>query len=203
MRKTAILTTLGAAASLVLMTSPAQAAPPISVWEPVHESFTEPLPPADDPDFTEFCGFTAENPVEHSYSADLEIFEQLRGRSEFPYFAVRGTSTDVYTNPDTGETFTTTNTFFDKDLHIVDNGDGTITITFNTVIQQRVYGSDGELLFVDRGHIRDAAIIDYNGTPGDPDDDVFLSPVEGAFRAVGHLETGDRDFCEDFIQFTS
>ena len=203
MRKTALLSTLGAAASLVLMTSPAQAAPPTSVWEPVHESITETLPPADDPEFTDFCGFTAENPVEHAYSADLELFEQLRGGSAFPYFAVRGTATDVYTNPDTRETFTTTNTFFDKDLRIVDNGDGTITITFNTVFEQRVYGSDGELLFVDRGHIRDAVIIDYNDTPGDPDDDVFVSSVEGAFRAVGHLETEDRDFCEDFIEFTS
>ena len=69
---------------------------------------------------------------------------------------MRGTSSDVYTNPDTEATFTVTNTFFDKDLRILDNGDGTITITVNTVFQQRVYGSDGELLFVDR---------DTSGTP--------------------------------------
>ncbi|PWW24875.1 hypothetical protein JD79_04066 [Geodermatophilus normandii] len=200
MRKTALLSALGAT-SLVLMASPAQAAPPTSVWEPVQESSTELLPPADDPEFTEFCGFTPENPVVHSYTADLELFEQVRG-SEFPYLAARGTSTDVYTNPDTGGTFTVTNTFFDKDLRIVDNGDGTITVSFNTVFRQRVYGSDGELLFVDQGHVREAVIVDYNGTPGDPDDDEFVGVVDGAFRINGHLETEGRDFCADFLEFT-
>ena len=46
-------------------------------------------------------------------------------------------------------------------------------------------------------------IIDYNETPGDPDDDVFVSPSRARSRIVGHLETEDRDFCEDFIEFTS
>lgn len=203
MRRTARLMVLGAAASLMLMASPAQAAPPTSVWEPAPtETFTEPLPPRNDPDFTEFCGFTPEHPVVHTFTQDVEVFEQLRG-SDFPYFATRGTSTDVYTNPDTGETFTISNTFFAKDVRIVDNGDGTITIRFTTNFEQRVYGSEGELLYVDRGHLQDAVVIDYNGTPGDPSDDEFVDAVVDAFRIVGHLETENRDFCEDFLAATS
>jgi hypothetical protein len=56
----------------------------------------------------------------------------------------------------------------------------------------------------DPGQVRFAFDIDYNGTPGDPDDDV---EVPGSFRVVrsstGNSDLSDRDFCADLVQFTS
>ena len=63
------------------------------------------------------------------------VFNQ-RGSSPFPYFrqSIRGTV--VTTNLDTGGTFTNVFTSNTRDHTIVDNGDGTITITARPIDQQ-------------------------------------------------------------------
>jgi hypothetical protein len=45
-----------------------------------------------------------------------------------PYFADRFRATMVYTNPQTGLTYTVVRVRQSKDLRIVDNGDGTLTL---------------------------------------------------------------------------
>ena len=81
-----------------------------------------------------------------------------------------------------------------RDLHIVDNGDGTLTITGFFVGTQRVLGDDGELLLVDHGLSKDTFVVDHNGTI-DPEDDEFVDLISHviagphapqAFQLAGH-----------------
>src|SRR4029079_16989954 len=99
------------------------------------------------------------------------VFNQ-RGSSPFPYYreSVRGTV--VTTNLDTGGTFTNVFTANSKDQTIVNNGDGTITIPVFASGGSRFYDTNGKLVLRDPGEVRFAFDVDYNGTPGDPSDDV-------------------------------
>jgi hypothetical protein len=146
------------------------------------------------------CGFPAQD------SGDVSgnfVFNQ-RGSSPFPYYreSVRGTV--VTTNLETGGTYTNVFTANTKDQTIVDNGDGTITITVFGSGGSRFYDTNGNFVLKDPGAVRFAFDIDYMGTPGNPDDDEF---VEGSFRVVrpstGNSDFSDRDFCADLLEFTS
>lgn len=146
------------------------------------------------------CGFPAQD------SGDVSgnfLFNQ-RGSSPFPYYreSVRGTV--VTTNLETGGTYTNIFTANSKDQTIVDNGDGTITITVFASGGSRFYDTNGNFVLKDPGAVRFAFDINYMGTPGNPDDDEF---VEGSFRIVrpstGNSDFSDRDFCADLLEFTS
>lgn len=126
-----------------------------------------------------------------------------RGSSPFPYYreSVRGTV--VTTNLETGGTYTNIFASSSQDHTIVDNGDGTITITVFGSGGSRYYDADGRLVLKDPGEVRVAFDVDYNGTPGNPDDDV---EVPDSFRLVrgstGNSDFSDRDFCADLREFT-
>ena len=109
----------------------------------------------------------------------------------------------VTTNLNTGGTFTNVFAGSSKDQTIVDNGDGTITITVYATGGSRWYDQHGRLVLKDPGNIRFAFDIDYNGTPGNPEDDMDVS---NSFRIVrestGRNDTEGRDFCADLVQFT-
>ena len=131
------------------------------------------------------------------------VFNQ-RGSSPFPYYreSVRGTV--VTTNLATGGTYTNVFTANSRDHTIVDNGDGTITITTFASGGSRFYDQNGKLVLKDPGQTRFAIDIDYNGTPGNVDDD---EEVADSFRVVrdstGRNDTEGRDFCADLVEFTS
>jgi hypothetical protein len=112
--------------------------------------------------------------------------------------------TVVTTNLATGGTYTNIFTASSRDHTIVDNGDGTITITVFASGGSRFYDADGNFVLKDPGQTRFAFDIDYNGTPGDPSDDV---EVPDSFRVVrsstGNSDLSDRDFCADLVEFTS
>jgi len=131
------------------------------------------------------------------------VFNQ-RGSSPFPYYRESVHGTVVTTNLETGGTYTNVFTANTRDHTIVDNGDGTITITSFASGSSRFYDTDGNFVLKDPGQVRFAVDIDYNGTPGDPRDDVF---VDGSFRIVrastGNSDLSGRDFCADLVKFTS
>jgi len=131
------------------------------------------------------------------------VFNQ-RGSSPFPYYRESVHGTVVTTNLETGGTYTNVFTANTRDHTIVDNGDGTITITSFASGSSRFYDTDGNFVLKDPGQVRFAVDIDYNGTPGDPSDDVF---VDGSFRVVrpstGNSDLSGRDFCADLVKFTS
>ena len=114
---------------------------------------------------------------------------------------MRGTV--VTTNLNTGGTYTNVFTANSKDQTIVNNGDGTITIAVFASGGSRFYDTNGKLVLRDPGEVRFAFDIDYNGTPGDPSDDV---EIPDSFRLVrgstGNSDLSDRDFCADLVEFT-
>jgi hypothetical protein len=183
----------------VLGAAPAQAAPPTE-HEHYSDELDELLPTAEDiaNGMETFCGL-----VDVSLTGHVEgvVSRQIRGNSEFPYFSDRFRGTFVYTNPETGLTFTIVTVANNKDLHVVDNGDGTLTITGQTAGRQSVYGPDGELLFTDRGLIRDTFLVDTKGTV-DPEDDEFIDFLVDT-KLAGPHDTFERDFCADFLEFTA
>jgi hypothetical protein len=130
------------------------------------------------------------------------VFNQ-RGSSPFPYYreSVRGTV--VTTNLNTGGTYTNVFTANSKDQTIVNNGDGTITITVFASGGSRFYDTNGKLVLRDPGEVRFAFDIDYNGTPGDPDDDVEIPDSLRLVRgSTGNSDLSDRDVCADLVAFT-
>ena len=130
------------------------------------------------------------------------VFNQ-RGSSPFPYYRESVQGTVVTTNLENGGTYTNVFTANSRDHTIVDNGDGTITITVFASGGSRFYDADGKLVLSDPGQFRFAFDIDYNGTPGDPSDDI---EVPDSFRVVrastGNSDLSDRDFCADLVEFT-
>jgi hypothetical protein len=130
------------------------------------------------------------------------VFNQ-RGSSEFPYYreSVRGT---VVTTNLNGGTYTNVFTANSKDQTIVDNGDGTITITVFASGGSRFYDTNGKLVLRDPGEVRFAFDVDFAGTPSDPSDDV---EIPDSFRLVrgstGNSDLSDRDFCADLVEFTT
>src|SRR5829696_9041142 len=131
------------------------------------------------------------------------LFNQ-RGSSPFPYYRESVHGTIVTTNLETGGTYTQIFTANSRDHTIVDNGDGTITITFFASGGTRYYDADGNFVLKDPGQGRFAIDIDYMGTPGDPSDDV---EVPDSFRVVrastGNSDLSGGDFCADLVEFTS
>jgi len=131
------------------------------------------------------------------------VFNQ-RGSSPFPYYRESVHGTLVTTNLKTGGTYTNVFAINAKNHTIVDNGDGTITLTVFASGSSRFYDADGNFVLKDPGQTRTAVDIDYNGTPGDPNDDV---EVPGSFRVVrsstGNSDFSDRNFCADLKEFTS
>ena len=131
------------------------------------------------------------------------VFNQ-RGSSLFVYGRESVHGTIVTTNLITGGTYTNIFSVNTRDHTIVDNGDGTITITDFASGGSRYYDTHGNFVLKDPGQVRYAVDVDYNGTPGDPSDDV---EVPDSFRIVrpstGHSDLSGRDFCADLAEFTS
>ena len=142
-------------------------------------------------------------PAQDAVDVHVNFTFNQRGSSPFPYYRETVHGTAVTTNLDTLGTFTNVFTVSNRDHTIVDNGDGTITITGYGSGGSRFYDTNGKFVLKDPGQFRFAFDIDYNGTPGDPDDDV---EVPDSFRVVrpstGNSDLSDRDFCADLLEFT-
>ena len=60
------------------------------------------------------------------------------------------------------------------------------------------------MVFHDAGSFRFSFDLDYGGTPSDPSDDTDIPDTFQIVREpTGRDDTGDRDFCEDLVTFTS
>jgi hypothetical protein len=150
--------------------------------------------------FVDFCG---DLDMIHSWDISGTFLAVARGSTGLVHFrdSVRGT--DVWTNTETGRSYTQKWTANSRDLKVTDNGDGTLTILVQASGGARFYDGDGKLVLRDPGLVRFEILVDHNGTPSDPSDDKeieFLGIVKGS---TGLNETEGRDFCDDIILFTS
>lgn len=194
-----IVTTTTAVAALACALSVAGPAPARAAYtERGHDVGDVLLPvPEEGPDAT-YCGLR-DVPLHFDVRTNYE--EGQRGTSPYPYASERRVATWTWTNPLTGLTFTQHNVGQSRDQSITDNGDGTITLTVQESGMSRVYGPDGELLFSDNGLLVYSLLIDTNGTV-DPEDDEVLGLV-GQPQLYGPHDTADRDFCTDFLHYTT
>ena len=108
-----------------------------------------------------------------------------RGTDGLIYFAEHVAFTSVLTNLANGNKVTDKGRVLTKDLSVVDNGDGTLTIEVLTG-PFTLYGPDGKAIARDPGQVRFAFVVDHGGTPTDPTDDTeveFLGVDEGVNRS--------------------
>jgi hypothetical protein len=77
-----------------------------------------------------------------------------------------------------------------NDIHVTDNGDGTITVLTMATGPFTLYDSAGKPIARNSGQVRDELVLDYNDTLLDPSDDILIS-VERVKDSTG---TND-DFC--------
>jgi hypothetical protein len=142
---------------------------------------------------TEMCGLEV---LDEGWVSGTLVINQ-RGRDNVPYFGERVRGTTTVTNLANDKTYTHHFTVNEKDLSIIDNGDGTMTIQVLATGGMRVVGPDGKLLFRDPGQIRWEVLIDHGGTMDDPFDDEFLEFLGFVKGSTGLNELAGRDFCQD------
>jgi hypothetical protein len=131
----------------------------------------------------------------------VDIIDNIHVRlakSGFPLFQTTGPGTLTFTNPETGKSVTVRFTGAVKDLTVVDNGDGIITVrTAFTGIPEEIRLSDGTVAIRDVGRVVFATVLDYNGTPTDTEDDEFISQsIESISGPHPDLESDFELFCE-------
>ncbi len=116
--------------------------------------------------------------------------------------SVRGTN--VFTNLNTGGTYTEIFTSNSRDLRITDKGDGTLTILAQGSGSDRYYDTNGKWVLNDPGQVRFQYLVDEMGTPDNRFDD---EEIDGTFEIVrgstGRNDTQERAFCADLVTFTS
>jgi hypothetical protein len=124
--------------------------------------------------------------------------QERLAKTGFPLFKSTGRGTVTWTNPETGKSVTLSFAGASKDLTVVDNGDGTITLrTALTGVQEKIRLSDGTIVTMDVGRVVVVAVLDYNGTPTNTEDDVFISQTIESFSGPHpDLESDFALFCE-------
>jgi len=162
-----------------------------------HFSFTESfILPAD------VCGDVVKFPVLDT-TTYTGFFHAVRRGDGLVYEAehVRLFSTDTNTN--NGKTLTFEQVNGGTTQSLVDNGDGTLTLTFKNVGVLHIYGPDGSLLFKRAGQTRGSVLLDNGGTPGDPSDDELIEFL-GLTKTPNLNELADQgDFCAILAKYLS
>ncbi len=188
---------LAGGASLALATPVSAAPAPVELpgtfvehWQDeVDEVFAD-----GDQDFCGDLGFD----VVHHVEAGGTFVGTVRGDG-FWYYGDRSRGVETMTNPETGHVLRQEFTGTGRDQQVVDNGDGTLTVTVQLTGPSR-YSLDGRKLFIDTGMVRFSLLVDQNGTPGDPTDDSELGFV-GPYTVTGLRQTDGRDYCSDIAEF--
>ena len=156
-----------------------------SAAPPVHETFHDEFSFTDD----DFCdaGLTIDGDV----VVDGRGMIRARGQEGLIYFGEHIIVEATFTNPDTGAIMTTVEHSLSKDLHVIDNGDGTLSVTVLATGNFTMYAADGTAIGRNPGQFRFELLVDHGGTPTDPEDDVELD-----FQVLKESTGRTDDFCE-------
>lgn len=138
-------------------------------------------------DFCGVPGFT----VDTVFTADGTETVRSQGREGLIHFMVHASITFTMTNPDTDLSVVERTRVVDKDLHVTDNGDGTLTIIILNTGASSLYGPDGKAIARNPGQVRFELVVDHGGTPTDPSDDTEVS-----FTQIKGSTGRTDDFCE-------
>lgn len=141
--------------------------------------------------------------VEVAWSFDVNGVLKRQGPDGLAYAVETSHGGASFTNAETGKAMTMTQHAAARDQQVMDNGDGTLTITVLAAGSTKWYGPDGEYLFNNPGQIRWQVLIDNGGTPADPFDDEFIADLGIVKGSTGRNDTEGRDFCADMREFTA
>ena len=126
---------------------------------------------------------------------------RLGGPDQLPRFSSTHHGGASFTNAATGLALTATWHYSNQDVHVTDNGDGTLSVVYQVPGPERIYGPDGQQLNISTGSMRLEATIDHGGTLQDPYDDVFLG--EEFLVGHGYPPQPPFDFCDAFRSLTA
>ncbi|MGW4929320.1 hypothetical protein ACWEOH_09220 [Agromyces sp. NPDC004153] len=195
MNRSSIAAGVAAASALflVLTATPASAARPVIDHWSEHSEHIEQVEHTDPP----WC---PDVPFDVLYVEDASGTFRFGQHGDGNYYGASSIrSTGSWTNVENGMSFSFVRHGSDKDVHVTDNGDGTITIDVAGMGVTKYYDDSGDLLFVDSGRGSGQLTLDINGTPENPDDDVFVDFIPGDQH--GRTDTMNRDFCADILEF--
>ena len=139
-----------------------------------------------DPDF---CG--AGLAVQIDVVVDGRFQGVRQGSDGLVHFMDHTHVSDLYTNLANGKTVSDSANTMTRDLKVVDNGDGTLTITDLSTGNATLYSADGKVIARNPGQVRFQFLVDHAGTPADPSDDVFLEDFGLIKGSTGRSD----DFC--------
>ena len=148
----------------------------------------------------DFCDTTVDFTQVFEYQVAFST--KLRGPDTPLYFADSYKGFQTYTNLETNKTFNIRNHGTHRDHKITVNDDGTLTIVQQFNDHEIVRDDANKILFITTGVSRYEAVIDYNGTLDNADDDTLVEDRGLVFRH-GKPGTNDRDFCADLLEFTA
>ena len=117
-----------------------------------------------------------------------------RGSDELPSAVGAFQGSATYTNVETGASATFAWRSMDKDLRLIDNGDGTTTAVIQ-VAGNRSWWVDGRPVALGTGVMRVEVLIDNGGTPSDPSDDSFIREVSEIMPQTGQDAASNFDLC--------
>jgi len=131
---------------------------------------------------TDACGVPGLTVEEH-FTGEVDGFYKFVDGRPFSFTSVHVSFFSTFTGPN-GKVVTVSADRREQDARIVDNGDGTITISSKvTGAALTVTGPNGQRS-LDRGLVVFQFTVDYNGTPANPADDIFVSD-QGVQRMAG------------------
>jgi hypothetical protein len=181
-RRSRIVGVAGAVvAAASLLTTGVTAAAPLDHGEFHHEfGFTV-------TDFCEVSGLT----VQIDGVVDGRFLATPQGDDRLVHFMDHLHVSRVLTNVGTGDSISDDERTVVKDLRVVDNGDGTLTITVLATGNMVAYDADGKAIARNPGQSRFQFIVDHGGTPADPSDDVELDDLGLIKGSTGRSD----DYC--------
>lgn len=144
----------------------------------------------------DFCG---DMKVRIDFDYDFTVIGRESGPDRIARYTVSSHGIETFTNLATGKTVTALSDSITQDVRLTNNGDGTITILYQTPGAARSFGPDGRLVFIDPRPSWYEVVIDLKGTPNDPSDDTVISE-EVVREVAAHV---DKDFCSAFRAATS
>jgi hypothetical protein len=138
-------------------------------------------------DFCESAGLN----VQINGVVDGRFLVNARGRDNLVYFQEHVRVAVMYTNVDNGKFVTSNERTVSKDLKVINNEDGTLTIIALATGNATVFGADGKAIARNPGQVRFKFVVDHAGTPSDPSDDVLIEDLGLIKGSTGRSD----DFC--------
>jgi hypothetical protein len=138
-------------------------------------------------DFCEVSGLT----VHIDGAVDGRFLVKPQGHDGLVHFMDQLHVSRVLTNVATGNAISDDERAVVKDLKVIDNHDGTLTITVLATGNHVAYDADGKAIARNPGQSRLQFIVDHGGTPADPSDDVELEDLGLIKGSTGRSD----DFC--------